>query len=202
MPRLPDAPAPVVLTGADGRRHVLRYRVWRAPTGIAVQLREDEVAQGEGYEFGVLGDHDAEVGPLIDAVREQAATGIGRRYLEPGPGGVGRRLAGDEVAGRLECNPQGGPHRVVVDGRPLSWEDLGQALESFEGWRFRLVIEDPSLDMRSDAVVVEFPSRGLAATSAGERRIDAANRGRAGSGGCAPGADPVRLPAASHAWRN
>jgi len=160
LPRLPDAPAPVVLTGADGRRHVMRYRIWRAPTGIVVQVREDSVAHGEGFEFGVLGDHRAEVGPLVAAVHERAQAEIGRRYLEPGLGGVGWRLAGDEVAGRLEWNPQGGPHRVVVDGRPLSWQELGEALESFEGWRFRLVIEEPTADMRPDAEVIEFRSPG------------------------------------------
>jgi hypothetical protein len=108
----------------------------------------------------VLGDHQAEVGPLVAAVHERAQAEIGRRYLEPGPGGVGWRLAGDEVAGRLAWNPHGGPHRVVVDGRPLSWQELGEALESFEGWRFRLVIEEPTADMRPDAEVIEFRSPG------------------------------------------
>ncbi len=69
---------------------------------------------------------------------------------------MGWRLAGDEVAGRLEWHPDGGGHRVVVGGRPLSWQELGAALESFEGWRFRLLIEDPAVDVRPDADVVEL----------------------------------------------
>jgi len=34
-------PEPLVITGPDGRRHTLRYRIWRAPTGISVDLVED-----------------------------------------------------------------------------------------------------------------------------------------------------------------
>jgi hypothetical protein len=30
----------------------------------------------------------------------------------------------------------------VIDGRTLSWEEFGRTLESFEGWRFRLLIDD------------------------------------------------------------
>ena len=39
----------------------------------------------------------------------------------------------------------------VVDGRTMSWEALGLALEPYEGWGFRLVIEDRVRDVRSDA---------------------------------------------------
>ncbi len=144
----------------------MRYRIWRAPTGVVVELREDDVPDGEGFEFGVLGGHEAEVGPLADAVREQAAAQVRRRYLEPGPDGVGWRLAGDEIAGRLVYNPEGGPYRVVVDGRSLSWQELGEALESFEGWRFRLVIEDAMADMRPNADVLVFPSADGSGTTA------------------------------------
>ena len=62
MPRLPDAPAPIVIDGPDGRRHVLRYRIWRAPTGILAQLLEQN---GDGFAFAVLGDHDADVDDLV-----------------------------------------------------------------------------------------------------------------------------------------
>jgi hypothetical protein len=79
MPRLPDVPGPVVMTDPDGLRHRMRYRVWRAPTGVAVELREEEL--DEGFEFGVFGDHDADVAGLVGAVTEHARSEIGRRYL-------------------------------------------------------------------------------------------------------------------------
>lgn len=54
-------------------------------------------------------------------------------------------MAGDELAGRLLWNEDEGPYDVVVDGRRLSWEEFGRALEPFEGWRFRLIFEDVEL---------------------------------------------------------
>ena len=54
-------------------------------------------------------------------------------------------MAGDALAGRLVWNEDDGPYDVIVDGRRLSWEQFGRALEPFEGWRFRLIIEDIEL---------------------------------------------------------
>ncbi|MDH6222468.1 hypothetical protein M2283_009819 [Streptomyces pseudovenezuelae] len=54
--------------------------------------------------------------------------------------------------GRLIWDADAGPFHVVVDGRALSWHDLGEALSSFEGFRFRLTIEDSMADARSERV--------------------------------------------------
>ena len=164
LPRLPDPPPPIVLSGPDRRRHRLRYRVWRAPTGIEVQLEEVGVAVGEGYQFAILGDHDADVELLVDRVRSLAETEIARRYLEPASHRAGWVVGDDdEVAGRLVWNDEGDngkPYNVVVEGLTMSWEELGMALEPYEGWGFRLVIEDRVQDARSDAEIVQLPPSG------------------------------------------
>jgi len=72
-------------------------------------------------------------------------------------------MVGDdgEVAGRLVGNDDGdnrAPYNVVVDGRVMTWEELAMALESYEGWGFRLVIEDRVRDVRTDADVIELRS--------------------------------------------
>ncbi|MFJ9380173.1 hypothetical protein [Streptomyces sp. NPDC101455] len=117
MPRLPVAPGPVEIVGSDGRRHVLRYRLWRAPTGISVRLAEERRDTDDGFEFAVLGDHEADVDQLAARVRAEAEAEIGRCYLAPDPHGAGWKLAGKEAAGRLVADLEGGPMRVVVDGR-------------------------------------------------------------------------------------
>ncbi len=161
LPRLAPAPVePVVLTGADGRRHRLRYRVMRAPVGVEVRLEEVDVALGEGYEFAVLGDPDADVAPLLERVLATARVEVARRYLEPAEHRSGWVVGDeDEVAGRFVWNDNGEngrPFNVVVDGRVLSWEELGEALEPYEGWNFRLVIEDRVQEGRTDADVIDI----------------------------------------------
>jgi hypothetical protein len=159
-PELPDPPAPLEMMSGDGRRHILTFRIGRTPTGIGVELVESGVPIGEGYHFAVLGAHDASLEDLVTSVREQAEAETSRQYLEPNPHRPGWISRDDEVAGRFiwnEANETGGPYDVVVDGRTLTWEEFGEALEPYEGWRFRLVIEDPSVDLRPDAPVIEFP---------------------------------------------
>jgi hypothetical protein len=139
----------------------MQPRPWRAPTGIVVDVEEQGVPVGHGYTFSILGPHDADVGHLLAQLRDHAEGEVARRYLEPNPARTGWLVSGEAVAGRLVWNEgrqDGDPYDVVVDGRTLSWDDLGRALEPFEGWRFRLVIEDPSLDARPDAEVVAFPA--------------------------------------------
>jgi hypothetical protein len=125
-----------------------------------VQLEELDVDDG-GYRFAVLGAHDTEVNVLVERVQELAVNEICRQYLHPASHRPGWIVAAgvDEVAGRFEFNPDGGPYRVAVDGRLLTWDELGEALEPYEGWRFRLVIEDPGDDFRPDAQVLRVPSR-------------------------------------------
>lgn len=156
-PELPDAPQPIQVADGDGRLHLLEYRVWRAPTGIEVELGEAGFA--EGYHFAVLGAHDADVGELVALVTRRAEQEIARRYLERNPHRAGWIISGDEAAGRLVCGEErelGGPYDVVVDGHTLTWEELGRALEPYEGWRFRLVLEDRCDDVRPDAEVIEL----------------------------------------------
>ncbi len=160
LPRLPDPPGPVLLSGPDGRDHRFRFKIWRAPTGIEVQLDELGVPVGEGYRFAVLGDHDADVEVLMARVRSLAESEVGRLYLEPARHRHGWDLGVDEVVGRLVWDNEAGggtPYSVIIDGRTLSWQEFGTALEAYEGWRFRIVIEDSIVDARSDADIVELP---------------------------------------------
>lgn len=161
-PELPEPPPPVTLPDPDGRQHRLGFRVWRAPTGIEVELEEIGGADpDDGYHFAVLGSHDADVDVLVETVTRRATDAIARQQLEPHRHRAGWLLRDDEVEGRLvwgAVRDGGGPYDVVIDGRRLTWDELGQALEPYEGWRFRFVLEDPCDDLRPDAEVIAMPA--------------------------------------------
>jgi hypothetical protein len=93
LPEPPDPPPDETLTGADGRPHRFRYRLWRAPTGIVAEAEEADRAPGDGYNFKVMGPHDAIVDRLLEALRAHMLRGLRRLHLEP----LGRAAAlGDE----------------------------------------------------------------------------------------------------------
>lgn len=162
LPLLPDPPAPIELPDGRGVRHRFRFRVWRAITGVEVELLEQGAENSDGgHRFAVLGSHDADVTALVDAVvaRATATLAAGPR-LEPKPHGSGWQVAGDVVEGRFEWGPgraDDDPCDVVIDGRRLTWDEFGRTLGSFEGWRFRLVIEDRCDDLRPDADIIPLP---------------------------------------------
>lgn len=136
-PRLPSPPAPVVMAGPDGRRHRLRFRLWRSPGGISAEAIE-ELPGGdadEGFQLKVFGDHDADPAVLVAELDERVRADAGRRYLERDLGRC--QVAGLEVAGRIS-GADDGPPDVVVDGHRLSWAEFGQAVTSFDGWWFRI----------------------------------------------------------------
>jgi len=165
-PELPEPPPPLTLIDSEGRTHRARFRIWRAPTGIEVELEETGVPLGEGYRWAVLGSHDAEVDDLVAALRSRAAADVSRRLLEPNPHRAGYLVARDDdaVEGRLVWNETGNevgtPYDVIVDGKKLSWEELGSALEAYAGWRFRIELADPIDDLRPDSTIFPFPSKG------------------------------------------
>jgi hypothetical protein len=55
---------------------------------------------------------------------------------------------GDEVVGRIEMVEPFGPLTLVVDGRAVTWEELGKALSPYEGCQFVLRITDRFGDPR------------------------------------------------------
>lgn len=147
MPRLPDPPSDEVFTGPDDRAHRFRFRLWRAPTGVSVEAAEIDCPAGEGYQFKLLGEHDADVDSLLDNLRERIRAGISSVDLEPNPDREGWMLTGETVSGRFQWNDggdNGKPYDVVVDGRRLTWEEFGNAFEGLEGWGFTVRIDDLS----------------------------------------------------------
>ncbi|HMC43568.1 MAG TPA: hypothetical protein VKI20_11210, partial [Acidimicrobiales bacterium] len=157
---LPEPPPPFTATDAYGRRLTLRFRLWRAPTGIEMELEDADLEPRAGFHLAVLGPHDADVSELEAHLRRRAAEELGRRQLFPNKYRQGWVLADDrdEIAGRLtwsdEGNEVGTPYDVIVDGRTLTWEEIGRALEGYEGWRLHLVLDDAADDLRPDADVV------------------------------------------------
>ena len=151
-PRLPEPPPPESITGPDGRVHRIEYRVWRSPGGVVVEAEEDG-KPFDGYYVEVAGTHDADPAPLVERARAAIRRRIGRQDLELAPGGAHWIVSDFDLRGRLVWSGQAGPYDVVVDGRRLTWEELGRALEPFEGWEFRLSFraEDVDADDREPA---------------------------------------------------
>jgi len=143
--RLPEPPPPESIAGPDGRVHRIEYRIWRSPGGVVVEAEEDG-EPFEGYYAEMVGAHDADPAPLVERARAAIRRRIGRQDLELASGGGHWIISDFDLHGRLVWSEQAGPYDVVVDGRRLTWEELGRALEPFEGWEFRLSFRAEDVD--------------------------------------------------------
>jgi hypothetical protein len=105
--------------------------------GLGFTLRAKEQGAENGYEFAAYSEtspYDA-----LGRLRQKMHRALAMRHISGRPGEY--RMLHDSVAGRITSDPKGGT-LLVVDGLPLTLEDLGKILESHEGWSFELRITD------------------------------------------------------------
>jgi len=146
LPEPPAAPDPVTIKGPDGRSHHLEFQVQRYATGTGVEL----VERGGGYHFSTIstiGRHDQPIHAQVRHLRQLAEDTIGNVQLEPHAPDGRLLLSTGQVVGRLVWprdadDYQRRPYNVMVDGLEMTWEELGRAMEPYEGFRFRLIVED------------------------------------------------------------
>jgi len=106
------------------------------PLGFTVRAEEKE-AEGTGYEFAAY----SETSPYnaLGRLRQKMYRGLATRHVTKSPHGY--RMLHDKLSGRIASDGNGGV-MVVVDGIPLSINDLASILISHEGWSFDMTISD------------------------------------------------------------
>ena len=71
--------------------------------------------------------------------------GIGRRHIEPE--GSGYRITRDDVVrGQITYDPDSFEQMplLIIDGKPITWEEMGRMVAPYAGFRFKLEIFDRS----------------------------------------------------------
>lgn len=97
-------------------------------------LRAVEMAEGPGrFEFAAMSESDPDLalGRLRQTIRRELST----RYLQPKGGRL--ELSRDVLKGRI------GYGGVAADGRFVSFDDLVELIQTYEGFHFSLQIFDP-----------------------------------------------------------
>jgi hypothetical protein len=136
---------PVRMIDARGVEHEFQFRTRLFGPGVAIDAFELRDGNPAGYEFQVIGDPDDDplvlLGQLIGKMRRALAL----THLEDTDHGpqVNDRLI---LRGTVDSDPEE-DHRVpmvVIDGREISWDQLGRMVAAFEGWQFKLEFRDRS----------------------------------------------------------
>ncbi len=132
---------PISVADSTGAEHDFEFRTHLH--GEVVKIDALEVRQGEvkGYEFSVLGDAEKDPMDLFRVLYQRMRDELGKKYLttDEQP-----QIAEGNVRGQIEWDEEtdGDLPRLVIDGRDISWYEMGRMLMSYEGWRFELEIND------------------------------------------------------------
>jgi hypothetical protein len=139
---------PVVLSDVRGEQHTFHFRTHLFGTGVALDAFELRDGDPFGYRFQVIGDPDADLLALLGRLIEKIRRGISVKYIEEtehGPQIVDSPGAKTSIQGMIDCDLDCLNDRVprlVIDGRDITWAELGHMLMTFEGWQFKLEIFD------------------------------------------------------------
>ena len=116
------------------------------PTGIGYEADEITENHVPGFKVAIRDGLDCDQEYLFYKLEAKIKYALSKKYLENGTYPNGQKyteLKDDEVAGRFEYDEENERiHRVVIDGKVFSWDELGRMLACYEGFQFKLQIFD------------------------------------------------------------
>ena len=138
---------PVRLTDCTGKSHEFHFRTRLFGTGVALDAIELCNGQSEGYEFQVIGHPEDDLLALLGRLIEKMRRGLSVKHLDDDGGQFGLQIADLQIVrGRIECDLDDDDRMplLVIDGKEITWQEMGRMLMTFEGWQFKLEIRDRS----------------------------------------------------------
>ena len=136
---------PQTMTDAYGLERVFEFRTHLFGRGVAIDAIEFKHDQTEGYRFKVVGPEDGDLLELLARLVTKMRRGLAYAHLEDSAHGLQISDPGI-VRARVESDYDGqtdGP-LVVIDGRSISWDELGRMVAAYEGFQFKLELKDLS----------------------------------------------------------
>jgi len=135
---------PIVMTDCAGEEHKFHFRTRLLGAAVAVDVFEVKHGQPAGYQFQMVDDSEVELISLLGRLIERMRRRLSVKDLAQSDQRL--QIADQTVRGRIEWDESkdGRVPLLVIDGREISWEELGRMLMTFEGWQFRMEIRDRS----------------------------------------------------------
>ncbi len=136
---------PIRMIDCNGEPHQFHFQLRLLGNRVALDAFELRGELRAGYRFQLIGEADDDVFVLLGRLVEKVRRALSVRHIDFHE----RQIIDSTVRGHIEWDEAqaGRVPLVVIDGKEVSWEDLGQMLMSMEGWQFRLDIADPSEEL-------------------------------------------------------
>jgi hypothetical protein len=134
---------PLTLEDRDGVAHRFQFR--SRLFGDRLSLEAMETGPREGYEVSVIADAEQDLFITFRHLFERIRRELGRTHIEPE--GEGYRITdAGVVRGQITSDPDAFDRMplLIIDGKLVSWKELGRKISPYEGLRLKLEIFDSS----------------------------------------------------------
>lgn len=136
---------PIQMIDCQGESHQFHFQFRLLGDRISLDTFELRGETPAGYRFQLIGEANDDVFVLLGRLVEKIRRALSVRHIDFHE----REIIDSTLRGRIEWDESQPGHLplVVVDGKEVSWDELGRMLMSMEGWQFRLDMADPSEEL-------------------------------------------------------
>ena len=137
--------SPIQLADAAGGIHTFHFATRLVDLArVSIEAYEPDV--DPGYRFQVISGSAGNPRELHERLLGKIRRALVREHIVVDKQGFRRICDEMMVHGRFDWdeNMDGAVPLLAIDGKPVTWEQLGRLLTTFEGWQFKLEIYDPS----------------------------------------------------------
>jgi|SRR6516162_9563574 hypothetical protein len=124
-------------TDFAGRTRHFVTRLDETPGGLRAEAVE--AGKVDGYRFMVVAPSGAS-GQALWMLRQKMSAILNVRHIEREDGHRAWSMTHDVLRGRITSSKDSEEPTLIVDGKPLSWEEVGRMLSAYEGFEFEFFI--------------------------------------------------------------
>lgn len=144
---------PILLRDTENVDHEFHFTVRHL--GDRIEIDSFEIKEGHkgGYEFSLIGNIEDDIFKLFGNLFERMRRALGRKHVEwNNTTNYWQIFEEDVIRARISSDLEndenyGHPPLIVIDGKEITWQDLGRMLKAYEGFNFKLQIFDRSDDI-------------------------------------------------------
>src|SRR5208283_331177 len=139
---------PVGLTDCAGEVHEFHFRTNLFGPGVAIDAFELRDGLPSGYQFQIIGNPEDDMLGLLGQLVQKIRRGLSTKHIVDSQHGL--QIADHRVVrGKIEWDDahDGRMPLLIIDGREVTWAELGRMLMTYEGWQFKLTVADKSEEL-------------------------------------------------------
>lgn len=136
---------PITITDDTGQAREFHFVTRLLGNILSLEAFELQDGVPAGYQFQIICDPEDDLFGLLGRMVEKIRRTLSVKYLTEDPR-HGLQITDQLVQGYIESDPSFDERKplLVIDGKEVTWEELGQMLMTFEGWQFKLELIDRS----------------------------------------------------------